>query len=261
MKSILCIFFSLISQIAWAIVDGTPITDSSFRQSVALVYKKDPTQTTGEIYCSGTLIGPRVVISAAHCISSGAKAMKVSVEAFKSQTWIYMGETENAPDLPMVTPQFKNAKVVVHPINDSIYSDIVLIELDQDVDLKKWSINPASLLIPTKELLGKELIHVGYGQITNDGVKGNKALLRLPLKELNGYNGLGVGEMRGNGPGACHGDSGGSAYMSDQKGNLRFVGVEYAVSNHPCGFSATFFVPLNEKIIDWLKSLNRPLFL
>ena len=261
MKYLLGLFFTLAPQFGWAIVDGVAISDTTFRQSVALVYKKDQTQKTGEIYCSGTLIGPRVVVSAAHCISSGAKAMKVSVEAFKNQTWIYLGETENAPDLPMVTPQFKNSKVVVHPINDSIYSDIVLIELDQDVDLKKWNINPAPLLIPTKDLLGKDLIHVGYGQITNDGVKGTKALLRLPLKELNGYNGLGVGEMRASGPSACHGDSGGSAYMNDQKGNLRFVGVEYALSNHPCGFSATFFVPLNEKILEWMKSLNRPLFL
>lgn len=259
MKLTLLLLLNIFSQASFAIVDGEPITDHSFRQSVALVFKKDPKDSVGEIYCSGTLIGPRVVITAAHCISSGAKAMKVSVETFKNQTWIYLGETEGASDLPMITPQFKNTKVIVHPINDSIYSDIALIELSEDVDLKKWNIDPVSLSIPTKDLLGKELIHVGYGQITNNGVKGNKALLRLPLKELNGYNGLGVGEMRVKGPSACHGDSGGSAYMN-VKGSLKFVGVEYAVSNHPCGESSTMFVPLTENILTWIKSLNRPLF-
>lgn len=252
--------FLLLSFSSFAIVNGTPIRDSSFRQSVALTFKSDPFDDRAEIYCSGTLIGPRLVATAAHCIRSGAIAFKVPLEDFIKQTWIYVGETENAPDLPMIVPQHKSARIEIHPRNDSIYSDVAIIELSKDVDLLKLNIRPVPLMIATFEHKGLDLIHVGYGLIVNGGVKGNKALMRLPVRELNGYNGLGVGYMRTESPGACHGDSGGSAYLVDRDGKLKFVGIEYGVSNYPCGNSATYFVPLTEKILTWIRTFNLALF-
>lgn len=260
-KLFILFVFLLLPILSYSIVDGEIISSHQFRQSVALTFKKDNFDSKGEIYCSGTLIGPRVVITAAHCFTSGAKSMKVSLEEFKKKTWIFLGETNTEDDLPMVEAQFQSANVILHPINDSIYSDVALIELKEDINLEKWQIKAIALSLPSKAIIGKELIHVGYGQITNNGLKGVKALMQLPIKEFNGYNGIGVGERFSKGPSACHGDSGGSAYLVMNSSEYRFVGVEYSVSNHPCGESATYFVPLTQKIIDWAVSLGRPLFL
>lgn len=261
MKFLLASFLILLTNFSFAIVDGHIIEDKSFRQSVALAFKSDPFDHRAEIYCSATLVGPRVVATAAHCFRSGANAFKVSLQDFMKETWIFFGETHSERDLPMITPQFKAVRVELHPLTGAISSDVALIELSGDIDLVKWGISPAPLMIPTHEQKGLELFHVGYGQIVNGGVKGTKAFMNLPFRELNGYNGLGVGQPRTAGPSACHGDSGGSAYLRDRDGQMKFVGIEYSISNHPCGMSATYFVPITAKIIEWMKTFNRPLFL
>ncbi|QDK38125.1 trypsin-like serine protease [Bdellovibrio sp. NC01] len=257
MKTLVSILTFLSLSSAHAIVGGRPVTDGSFRQSVALVFKNSASESQGEAYCSGTLLNAKYVITAAHCLVLGAKQFKLTTDEFQKRTWIYVGDSQVESTRPLLPAQFQTVRFFMPPQNDSIFSDLAVLELNEAVDLQHYQIQIAPLAVADKSMIGRELIHVGYGMTDNQGPKGTKSLMSLPLRSLNGYDGLQVGEYQRSGPSACHGDSGGSAYLIDQDGVLKFIGVENAISNHPCGTAATYFVPITAQILQWLGTITK----
>jgi len=136
--------------------------------------------------CTGTLVGRRTVITAAHCISYG------------SMRFVAGGASYSA------------VRAVRHPgySSNSLSNDIAVLVLDRDVG----GIQPTPIAVSPLQV-GQKLILVGYGRssgFSNDaGTKrmGTNKISRLSSTKL-WYHGTGGGIS-----GTCNGDSGGPAFI------------------------------------------------
>jgi len=171
------------------IIGGTPAAATEYDAVVALL------QVSGEYaeyFCSGTLIRPDVVLSAAHCLD-GQRASQVLVGV--------------GPELSNDMKLYKASKLKVHPEYDAsaILDDIALVKLSSPV----IGVTPIAEAFDGIGLLaGEALDFAGFGQ-TEDGGSGTR--LRVG-GELGGDEAtqLCYGQRSG---GPCFGDSGGPAFV------------------------------------------------
>lgn len=186
------------------LTDGTPHDQ---HPSVVLIEVQDRAAGTAN-YCSGTLVGSRTVLTAAHCLSAGTER-EVFVE-------------ERA---------YAVAELIVHEAwdeNDPSYpNDIGLIRLTEPVT------QAPSPLSPLAPLVGLEVTLVGFGA-TRDGATdfGIKRIASNTIEDIDEKRVTitGTGNGRGN---TCEGDSGGPVFANAASGEL-LIGVNSA-GEPPCG--------------------------
>jgi secreted trypsin-like serine protease len=199
------------------IINGSPANGGIY-DAVISIHENSRRGVSISPFCSGTLIGDDVVLTAAHCLA-GKTAAKVAVYFGASSIDEYYAGTLTASDFHMVS------EVRVHPSYNSslITNDIALMRLSSPVSSSvavPVPALPASQGFTTADEGRLALDFAGFG-VDEDGAFGDKLHVVGVLDHLQGTHQIYYYQPTSAG-GPCSGDSGGPAFVA--RGGTNYVG-------------------------------------
>jgi secreted trypsin-like serine protease len=236
---------------AGAIIGGTDQVGNGIADPVAFIVIETP---TGSGECTGTLISPTVVMTAAHCVYDTTRDGNLLGIARPSDISVRIG-SHNVADASQGTDAGVVA-VLPQPHyrwdGSRVYHDVALLALDRAMP------QPPAALAEQRPDAGKPLLIAGYGQTSSTDETPAGALRAALIDAADPascqlvselfdpswlFCGAAATDPAQPGGTACHGDSGGPAFAfenSDQ--NLVVEGVISYGSRADCEYSRTYLV-------------------
>jgi len=169
------------------------------------------------LYCSGTLIAPKVFLTAAHCTAAAAAYGAAPNDVFVTFDPVWNESATLHRGTYYLNPNYGHDS---HDLND-----VAVIILDKRIkNIEPATLPPAGLLTDMdKALKGQQFVTVGYGTLRDDKTGGPHALgdygeryfaeqTFLALKPY--WLEISMNPSTGSG-GTCYGDSGGPHFLGD----------------------------------------------
>lgn len=182
----------------------------------------------GGSFCTGTIVGMRTIVTAAHCIQAiEGRDQKGDLIFPEASHWLVYFGTQVAADGDFV----RAAKVIPHPDWDPSQTlspfpskspnDVGVILLEEPIPSYMTPVTIADISVNVKD---QEAILAGYG-VTKNRNTNDTGTLRTITSKFSGANGS-IARVSHGGwfQGICAGDSGGPAYV-DVDGELQLVGA------------------------------------
>lgn len=175
------------------LINGSPVEEGTFQEVVRI--------KTGGSGCTATVVGPRVIVTAAHCANTG------SVSKFM---------------VGGVQYDAKMTRSSLYPRQDH---DICIGVTDEEIT----GVKPASIGGSAEK--GTRITLLGYGCTKPGGSGGNDGVLRVGETEVISFKNFDMVMKQSGGAALCYGDSGGPAFVIEEgkhlllginsKGNIR----------------------------------------
>lgn len=214
------------------IINGELARICDYPSTVAIVRVKDD-----KLFCGGSVINDRYVLTASHCIQSYRK--------YPDEIYIIAFSTEISAELKPPAQKILVEKIIMHEKYNSftVNNDVALIKLATPLILNDAGISPVCVPVETSpDFSGQEGTVVGWGTKEENSQETSKFLMRVRVPIITNQvcstesdashyrnkitNNMLCAGYEAGGKDSCQGDSGGPLFVDNEKDEKRMlVGV------------------------------------